>query len=423
MPRLWPSLSAFDGTGLQRRSELGCVPPDHVQRSGRSRYPWPEIYFWHRESRPGLGRSTGLSRTQAAGSAASYYGRPRARPPAIASRYHGRARMIANQLATQEQIPRSPIAAAGPCVLVIFGATGDLTKRLLMPSLYNLAKQKLLPDSFAIIGVARPDPGGDQGFREKVQADLLEFGCEAVRDATMDWLTARLSYVSCGFDEPNGYETLKTRLADMDTRYGTQGNYLFYFAIAPEFFLEVPRQLSRAGLLEEAPDHWRRIIIEKPFGHDLASARQLNHDLLELVGEQQIYRIDHYLGKETVQNIIVFRFANGIFEPLWNRRYIDHVQITVAETVSVEQRGGYYEKAGALRDMVPNHLLQLLALTAMESPLSFSAEALRYKQDEALLAIQPIAPKDIGARAVRGQYGAGVVEEKPVVAYREAPQV
>ncbi|MGI8744657.1 MAG: glucose-6-phosphate dehydrogenase [Bryobacteraceae bacterium] len=331
--------------------------------------------------------------------------------------------MIAGRLATQEPAPVPPPAPAGPCVMVIFGATGDLTKRLLMPSLYNLAKQKLLPDNFAIIGFARPDSGGDDGFRKKIQDDLLEFGCEPARDAAMDWLIERLYYMSAGFDEPDAYQQLKTRLEEMDARHATGGNYLFYFAIAPEFFLEVPRQLSRAGLLREEEGKWRRIIIEKPFGSDVSSARQLNRHLLELLAERQIYRIDHYLGKETVQNIIVFRFANGIFEPLWNRRYIDHVQITVAETVSVEQRGGYYDKAGALRDMIPNHLLQLLSLTAMESPLSFSAEALRHKQDEALMALQPIAPQDIAARVVRGQYGAGEVDSKPVVAYREAPQV
>ena len=332
-----------------------------------------------------------------------------------------------NHTITHEQYPVPPIPPAGPCVMVIFGATGDLTKRLLMPSLFNLAKQKLLPDNFAILGFARPDAGGDEGFRKKIQADLIEFGGDqggAAHDPAMDWLTERLYYISGGFDEPDGYLQLKKRLEEIDAKHGTGGNYLVYLAIAPEFFLEVPLHLSQVGLLEEHEGRvWRRIIIEKPFGRDLESARQLNSDLLKLLDERQIFRIDHYLGKETVQNIIVFRFGNGIFEPLWNRRYIDHVQITVAETVNVEQRGGYYDKSGALRDMIPNHLLQLLALTAMDAPQSFSAEALRRKQDEALLAIQPIAPEDVASRAVRGQYGAGYVNGKAVTSYRDAAQV
>ncbi len=327
---------------------------------------------------------------------------------------------------THEQYPVAPIPPAGPCIMIIFGATGDLTKRLLMPSLFNLAKLKLLPENFAIVGFAKPDVGGDDGFRNKIQADLMEFGGDqagTTHDACMDWLTERLYYISGGFDEPDAYQQLKTRLDEIDSKHGTGGNYLVYLAIAPEFFLEVPLHLGQVGLLEENDGHWRRLIIEKPFGRDLESARQLNSDLLKLLNEQQIYRIDHYLGKETVQNIIVFRFGNGIFEPLWNRRYIDHVQITVAETVNVEQRGGYYDKAGALRDMIPNHLLQLLALTAMEAPPSFSAGALRQKQDDALCAIQPITPQEVASRAVRGQYGAGETAGKPVTAYRQAQQV
>jgi glucose-6-phosphate 1-dehydrogenase len=307
--------------------------------------------------------------------------------------------------------------------MVIFGATGDLTKRLLMPSLYNLARQNLLPQNFAIVGFALPDIGGDAGFQDSIRAGLNEFGCDPSDDPAMNWLAERLYYISASFDDPNAYLQLKSRLDEIDGRHGTGGNYLFYFAIAPEFFLEVPRQLSRAGLLELKDGHWRRIVIEKPFGRDLESARQLNRDLGQILDESQIYRIDHYLGKETVQNIIVFRFANGIFEPLWNRRYIDHVQITVAETVGVEQRGGYYDKAGAVRDMIPNHLLQLLSLTAMECPLSFSAEALRYKQEEALRALQPIAPNDVAEHVVRGQYGSGTADGNSVVAYRQSPHV
>ena len=325
--------------------------------------------------------------------------------------------------AEQETVPVLAPDAAGPCVMVVFGATGDLAKRLLMPALYNMARSKLLPENFAIAGFALPDLGGDQGFREKLRDNLLEFGCEISGTETLDWLTSRSYYVSSSFDDRAGYQRLAHCLAEVDKRHGTDGNYLFYFAIAPEFFLEVPKQLKAAGLLDQRDGQWRRIVIEKPFGHDLDSARQLNRELSALLDESQIYRIDHYLGKETVQNIIMFRFANGIFEPLWNRRYIDHVQITVAETVGVEMRGGYYDKAGALRDMIPNHLLQLLSLTAMECPLSFSAESLRSKQDEALRAVQPIAPDQVESHVVRGQYGAGTVDGNHVAAYRDAPLV
>jgi glucose-6-phosphate 1-dehydrogenase len=209
----------------------------------------------------------------------------------------------------------------------------------------------------------------------------------------------------------------------VDAEHGTRGNYFFYLATAPEFFAEAVRRLGGAGLMTEDNSHWRRIIVEKPFGSDLDSARALNRELAVVLDERQIYRIDHYLGKETVQNILVFRFANGIFEPIWNRRYVDHVQVTVAETVGVETRGGYYEHAGALRDMVPSHIFQLISLTAMEPPISFAADAVRDEQAKVLHALQEFTPEDVLSRAVRGQYGPGTIDGQRVPGYREEPRV
>jgi len=219
------------------------------------------------------------------------------------------------------------------------------------------------------------------------------------------------------------YGKLKSLLTEADKKHGTKGNYLYYLATAPALFGVVVEQLGPAGLSLEEEGSWRRVVIEKPFGRDVDSARALNREIRTVLGERQIYRIDHYLGKETVQNILVFRFANGIFEPIWNRRYIDHVQITVAETLGVEQRGGYYDHAGALRDMVPNHILQLVSLTAMEPPISFHADAVRDEQAKILNALQPMAPEDVLTRAVRGQYGEGVVDGEHVPSYRSEANV
>ena len=307
---------------------------------------------------------------------------------------------------------------AEPCVLVIFGAGGDLTKRLLAPSLYNLKKENRLPDDFAVIGFARTDVGGEEGFRKKISDDLNEFVGKDADQEIIKWIASRLSYVRSAFDNAPGYQELKQKLE------GKAGNYLYYLATAPEFFAEVPKQLKAAGLTDQ-PDHaWRRLIVEKPFGHDLPTSRNLNKQLSEFLCEDQIYRIDHYLGKETVQNIMVLRFGNGIFEPVWNRRYIDHVQITVAETVGVETRGGYYETAGALRDMVPNHILQLVALAAMEPPNSFQADAVREEQVKALHAIAPSqARRGMLTNVVRGQYGPGTIGDKQIPAYRDEQRV
>jgi glucose-6-phosphate 1-dehydrogenase len=309
-----------------------------------------------------------------------------------------------------------------PCVLVIFGAAGDLTKRKLIPALYNLRKNSLLPDQFAVIGVARAEMSDDE-FRHRLRDDMDQFATEKVDAPTWDWLAQRLFYLSGDFNADETCLKLKDALAKINSEYQTGDNYCFYLATAPEYFATLVHKLGAGGLTEETEDHWRRVVIEKPFGSDLESAQKLNQQIQQVLKEDQIYRIDHYLGKETVQNILVFRFGNGIFEPIWNREHIDCVQITAAETVGVEQRGGYYEQAGALRDMVPNHLLQLVTLTAMEPPVSFKANAVRDEQAKVLHAIQCPEPEEAARRIVRGQYGAGTINGQPVPAYRSEPNV
>ncbi len=311
---------------------------------------------------------------------------------------------------------------AGPCALVIFGAAGDLTRRKLIPALFNLAAARLLPDEFAIVGFARRLD--DRSFREQLLEEAREQLDGEFQQDTWNWLEQRLHLVQGSFDDPEAYERLAQVLGKLDREQGTGGNYLFYLSTPPSFFAEIPRRLSEVGLTTEGPEGWRRLIVEKPFGRDLESARRLNRELLEVVNESQVYRIDHYLGKETVQNILVFRFANAIFEPIWNRRYIDHVQITVAEQVGVGSRGGYYEEAGALRDMVPNHMFQLMALIAMEPPVSFEADAIRNEKGKIFHAIKPITPDDVLSAAVRGQYGQGVMPDgEKVVGYRQEAKV
>ena len=309
-----------------------------------------------------------------------------------------------------------------PCILVIFGAAGDLTKRKLIPALYNLRKNDLLPDNFAIIGVARAEMS-DEEFRSRLRDDMKEFATKKVESEAWDWIEQRLSYLSGDFDDEQTFTHLKDALEKLDREHDTGGNYCFYLATAPQYFAPVIQKLGAAGLTKEGKDHWRRVIIEKPFGSDLKSAQKLNRDIKRVLKEDQIYRIDHYLGKETVQNILVFRFGNGIFEPIWNRRYIECVQITAAEKVGVEQRGGYYEQAGALRDMVPNHLLQLVTLTAMEPPVSFDAHAVRDEQAKVLHAVQCPSPAEAAQRTVRGQYDAGAIDGEAVPAYRSEPNV
>jgi glucose-6-phosphate 1-dehydrogenase len=316
---------------------------------------------------------------------------------------------------------QAPPPAAPPCAMVIFGASGDLTKRKLIPALYNLRRNGLLSDDFVVLGVAR-QPLSDDEFRVRVDEDLG--ACDEPKDqACHDWLLERVYYLGGDVEQPATYLAIRERLESLDAAYRNGGNYLFYLAVAPTLFPPVIANLGNAGLTDEAPGHWRRVVIEKPFGQDLTSARALNRDIATVLKESQIYRIDHYLGKETVQNILAFRFGNGVFEPIWNRRYIDHVQITAAETVGVEGRGGYYDKSGALRDMVPNHLFQLITLTAMEPPSSFKADAVRDEQSKVLRAMQPYTPEEVLRRTVRGQYGPGVINGKPHPGYREEPNV
>ncbi len=306
--------------------------------------------------------------------------------------------------------------------MVVFGADGDLTKRKLVPSLYNLAKSGVLPKEFAFVGLAITEMD-DERFREKLSQDIQEFTTAPVDQEVWDRLVERFYYVPGDFKDPRVYRQLYAVLEKVDKHHDTGGNYVHYLACAPQFFAEIIRQLGAAGLTVEEHGRWRRVVIEKPFGHDLASARALNHEIREILKESQIYRIDHYLGKETVQNILVFRFANGIFEPIWNRRYIDHVQITVAESIGVEHRGGYYEGAGALRDMVPNHLLQLVSFIAMEPPNSFDADAVRDEKAKVLRGIQPMHSLEVLRNTVSGQYAEGTVGGKSVPAYRSEPRV
>ncbi len=320
---------------------------------------------------------------------------------------------------TTQQQPARP---ADPCIMVIFGASGDLTGRKLIPAIYNLAHARLMPKQFGIVGIAI-DQISEDDFRKKVRAHMQEETKAPVECALCDALVERMSYISGDFKDPNLYQNLAAKLAELDKTYGTPGNYFFYLAVSPVFFAEIIKQLGAANLHCETEHIWRRVVIEKPFGSDLESARNLTREIQKVLSEKQIYRIDHYLGKETVQNILVFRFSNGIFEPVWNRRYIDHVQITAAEELGVERRGGYYEHAGALRDMVPNHVMQLISLTAMEPPVSFQADAVRDEQAKVLHAIQSMGPEDVLARAVRGQYGAGIIGTDHVPAYRAEPLV
>src|SRR6267142_603501 len=318
--------------------------------------------------------------------------------------------------------PPRPEQPADSCVMVIFGASGDLTKRKLIPALYNLAKDNYLPRNFAVVGVART-PMSDEQFREKISKDMKELYSEALDEEAWKEFVGRLHYLAGSATEETAYTQLAELLTKIDSESHTGGNYFFYLATSPDLFAPIVKQLGNAGLTNEEGGHWRRVIVEKPFGRDLESAQALNRELREVLREPQIYRIDHYLGKETVQNLLVFRFGNGIFEPVWNRNYIDHVQITASETIGVEDRGGYYDNAGALRDMVPNHILQLITLTAMEPPISFAADAVRNEQAKILHAIQPLSPEEVLTDAVRGQYGPGVINGEKVPGYRSEKNV
>jgi glucose-6-phosphate 1-dehydrogenase len=319
--------------------------------------------------------------------------------------------------------------AAPPCAMVIFGAGGDLTKRLVVPALYNLANARQLSSRFQLVGVDLAKTSAEQwkkDLTDAMQGFVVrggEFHASEIDQTAWRWLIDRISYVQGDINDPAVYTRLRDHLAKLDDTAGTAGNYIFYLAVADRFFAPAIAGLGAAGLAAEKAGQWRRVVIEKPFGHDLTSAKALNAEILKTLDEHQIYRIDHFLGKETVQNIMALRFANGLFEPLWNRQQIDHVQITVAETVGVEHRGKFYEKAGALRDMVPNHLLQLLAMTAMEPPISFDADAMRAKKTEVLQAIKPVNARQAMTDAVRGQYDGGTVLGDQVLPYRREPDV
>ena len=297
------------------------------------------------------------------------------------------------------------------CVLVIFGASGDLTRRKLLPAIYNLAESGLLPESFAILGVARPAID-EAAYRKQIRGQVRQAEGEPLEPEKWKRIEERLHYVSGEFDDPALYKRVGAALEEIRTRCHTPPNCLFYFATPPDLFGVVARHLDESGLTREDAG-WRRVIVEKPFGYDLESARKLNAELRRGLRESQIYRIDHYLGKETVQNILAFRFANGIFEPIWNRRYVDHVQMTVAEDVGVGKRGAYYDKAGALRDIVQNHMFQVLTLVAMEPPISFGGEDVRDEKVRVLHAMPPLTQDDVKRHVVRAQYD-GYTQEPSV---------
>ena len=311
---------------------------------------------------------------------------------------------------------------AGPCSFVIFGASGDLTKRLLVPALYHLRRARLLPDDFALIGVSRSEES-DAQFRDRMGKSLRQFGGDPVNAKDWDWLARRMYYMAGDLDDPATYARLKALLEKTDADHRIGGNHLFYLAVPAAEFAPIVQHLGAAGLTSETEERWRRVVVEKPFGTDLQSAKELNRVLLKVLAEDQIFRIDHYLGKETVQNIMVFRFGNGLFEPVWNRHHIDHVEITVSETLGVERRGKYYDATGALRDMVPNHLFQLLTLTAMEPPTCFEANASRNEKSKVLDAIRVLTPEAARENVVRAQYGPGLVQGQKSPAYRDEPNV
>jgi len=312
---------------------------------------------------------------------------------------------------------------APPCAVLIFGATGDLTRRKLLPALYRLAQQGLVPSEFAILGTARQSMSDDE-FRSLMQAAVSEFGPDdALDESAWQSFAKRLFYLGGEFNDAALYQKLGSKLEEIDRQYDCRGNRIFYLATAPDFFGVVARQLGEAKLASAPAGAWARIIVEKPFGHDLESARALNEELASVFEEKQVYRIDHYLGKETVQNLLVFRFANSIFEPLWNRQYIDHIQITNAEAIGVEGRGAYYEKAGTLRDMIQNHVFQVTSLIAMEPPASLSANSVRDEKFKAMRSVRPLPADRVDEFAVRGQYGPGTVLGDTVPGYREEPGV
>ena len=310
-----------------------------------------------------------------------------------------------------------------PCSFVIFGVTGDLTHRLVIPSLYNLAAADLLPDRFCVVGVARKGMSND-ALRDSLMKGLRQFATRPVDTTVAERLLYCVTSVEADPSDPVSFDALRAQLEELEVARQTGGNRLFYLATPPDAFAPISRELGRTGLLKEEKDGaWRRLVIEKPFGTDLTSARALNAELLKIVDEHQIYRIDHYLGKETVQNILVLRFANGMFEPIWNRNHIDHVQITVDEKIGVGHRGSFYDSTGALRDMVPNHLFQLLSLVGMEPPIRFDAHSVRSEKADVLAAIQTQSEEEALRNSVRGQYLGGEIGDSEIEDYRKTEDV
>src|SRR5882757_7875698 len=313
-------------------------------------------------------------------------------------------------------------AVPQPCTIVIFGATGDLTHRKLVPALYNLAADGDLPPAVEIVGFARREKS-DEEFRRDLEQSTRQFSRQAVRDEIWKNFAQSIFYHQSEFEDEAGYKSLAKRLDEIDKNHGTRGNRLFYFAAAPDQFEPILKHLKAAGLNETCKGSWARVIVEKPFGSDLASARELNRIIHNSFSEEQTYRIDHFLGKETAQNILVLRFANAIFAPLWNTHYVDHVEITAAETLGVENRAGYYEHAGALRDMVQNHLLQLLCLVAMEPPTDLSADSIRDEKVKVVRSLRRYRADEIAKLVVRGQYTRGAINGESVPGYREEEKV
>jgi len=309
-----------------------------------------------------------------------------------------------------------------PCSFVIFGVTGDLAHRLVIPALYNLAATGLLPDKFCVVGITRKGMPNDE-LRDGLMKGLRQFATRPVDDAIATRLLECVTCIAADPREPASFDKMRQQIERLEANRSTGGNRLFYLATPPDAFAPISRELGRTGLLREENGAWRRLVIEKPFGTDLASAKVLNGELLQIVDEHQIYRIDHYLGKETVQNILVLRFANGMFEPIWNRNHIDHVQITVDEKLGVGHRGSFYDSTGALRDMVPNHLFQLLSLVAMEPPIRFDAHSVRSEKADVLAAIQPQSETDALKNSVRGHYQGGKIGDTEIEDYGKTEDV
>lgn len=309
-----------------------------------------------------------------------------------------------------------------PCILVIFGATGDLTHRKLYPAIFNLYRDRLLPERFAVVSIGRRDKALEEVRRDVVESVQTHSRVKFASLAEQERFVKLFHYLKFDFYDQAGYAALAAFLRDLDTELGTGGRYVFYLAVAPEHFAQISSQLLHHGLTSQS-ESWRRVVIEKPFGSDLRSAQELNQALTQAFSEKEIYRIDHYLGKEMLQNLLVIRFANALFEPLWNNKYIDHVQINLSETSGIEGRGPYYDKAGALRDMVQNHMLQLLTLTAMEPPVSLDPDAIRDEKVKVLKALQPISVENVKERTVRGQYVSGLVSGERVPGYHEEERV